>query len=60
MPILSLVARDVLVASSSTVSVKFALSSGGLVINDYRYSLKEETVEACVCIKDWRGAEVRR
>ena len=60
MPILSLVARDVLAAPASTVSSESAFSSGGRVINDHRHSLKEETVEACVCIKDWRDAEVRR
>ena len=60
MPVLSLVARDLLAAPASTVSSESAFSSGGRVINIHRHSLKPETVEACICLKDWRDAEVRR
>ena len=59
MPVLSLVARDLLAAPASTVSSESAFSSGGQVINIHRHSLKPETVEACICLKDWRDAEVR-
>ena len=60
MPVLSLVARDLLAAPASTVSSESAFSSGGRVINIHCQSLKPKTVEACICLKDWRDAEVRR
>jgi len=52
-PVLSQMARDVLVIPSSTVATESAFSVGGRVLDAYRSSLKPETVESMICLRDW-------
>lgn len=58
-PILSAMAKDVLVVPVSTVASESAFSTGRRVLSDFRSSLNPETVEALICAQDWvypRGA----
>ncbi|XP_078442096.1 zinc finger BED domain-containing protein RICESLEEPER 2-like [Wolffia australiana] len=57
-PILAKMARDILAVPMSTVHVGAIFGSGGgdgggRKVDDYRSSLRPETVEALVCTKDW-------
>ncbi|XP_010906914.1 zinc finger BED domain-containing protein RICESLEEPER 2 [Elaeis guineensis] len=55
-PTLSKLARDVLAIPMSMVSTGssiFASGTGSRVLDDYRSSLRPETVEALFCAKDW-------
>lgn len=52
-PELSAMARDVLAIPVSTVASESAFSVGGRVLDQYRSSLKCETVEALITTKDW-------
>ncbi|XP_068652458.1 zinc finger BED domain-containing protein RICESLEEPER 2-like [Aristolochia californica] len=52
-PTLSQMARDILAIPTATVTSEFMFSTGNKVLDDYRSSLKPETVEAIVCAKDW-------
>ncbi|KAK3136097.1 hypothetical protein QOZ80_5BG0428050 [Eleusine coracana subsp. coracana] len=51
-PVLSRIARDILVVPASTVASESAFSTGGRVISDFRSHLKPETVEALICLQD--------
>ena len=46
-------ARDVLTIPISTVASESSFSVGGQVLDQFRSSLKPETVESIVCSKDW-------
>ena len=49
---LSIIARDVLTVSVSTVATEAVFSSGGRVVSKKRYNLSPEVIEAIVCLKD--------
>jgi hypothetical protein len=55
-PILSLLARDVLVVQVSTVASESAFSSSGRIVSKFCSSLEPEVVQALVCTKDWNIA----
>nr|KJB25738.1 hypothetical protein B456_004G207100 [Gossypium raimondii] len=52
-PTLSKMVRDVLVILISTAASKFAFSTGGCVLDQYRRSLTPKIVQALVCTQDW-------
>ncbi|OMO60875.1 putative Zinc finger, BED-type [Corchorus olitorius] len=52
-PILSCLARDVLVVPVSTVASESAFSTGGIVVDVYRSSLAAKMVQALICTQDW-------
>ncbi|XP_031127642.1 zinc finger BED domain-containing protein RICESLEEPER 2-like [Ipomoea triloba] len=52
-PILSQLARDVLVVPISTVASASAFSTSGRVLDAFRSSLTPRIVEALVCAQDW-------
>ncbi|TYH37905.1 hypothetical protein ES332_D12G073300v1 [Gossypium tomentosum] len=54
---LSLLARDLLAISISTVASESAFSMGKKVITPLRSSLKPKTVQAVVCLDDWMRAK---
>ena len=58
-PILAAMARDVFAIQVSSVASERAFSASGRVLNDRRTRLKPETLEMCVCYKDWLDAENR-
>lgn len=49
-PIVSRIAKDVLVAPASSVALESAFSTGGRILNDHRTRLLPTTVEALICI----------
>ncbi|KAJ4752636.1 Zinc finger BED domain-containing protein RICESLEEPER 2 [Rhynchospora pubera] len=52
-PVLSLIAKDVLAMSVSTVPSESAFSTGGRILDPFRSSLSPKTVEALVCGQNW-------
>ncbi|XP_019190500.1 PREDICTED: zinc finger BED domain-containing protein RICESLEEPER 2-like [Ipomoea nil] len=52
-PVLSKMARDILVVPISTVASKSAFSTSGRVLDAFRSSLTPRIVEALVCAQDW-------
>lgn len=56
-PILSKIAKDILVVPASTVPSESAFSTSGRVLDQFRSSLKPTTVEALVCSQDWIRSE---
>ncbi|XP_022890544.1 zinc finger BED domain-containing protein RICESLEEPER 1-like [Olea europaea var. sylvestris] len=57
-PIVSKIARDLLTPPVSTVASEAAFSLGGRVLSDERSRLKEDILEALICLKDWECAEL--
>nr|XP_012575278.1 zinc finger BED domain-containing protein RICESLEEPER 2-like [Cicer arietinum] len=51
--ILSKMAADVLVIPISIVASESTFSAGGRVIDEFRFKLNEESVEALICGRDW-------
>nr|KAJ0193565.1 hypothetical protein LSAT_V11C800433070 [Lactuca sativa] len=51
--VLSLMARDVLAISISTVASEATFSAGGRVIDPYRASLGSDTVQMLICVGYW-------
>ena len=58
-PILAAMARDVFAIQVSSVASERAFRASGRVLDDRRTRLKPETLEMCVCYKDWLDAENR-
>ena len=52
-PILSLMARDVLAIPISTVASESVFSTSGRVLDSYRSSLGDKTIECLICTQDW-------
>jgi len=52
-PVLFQMARDILAIPLSTVASESAFSVGGRVLDAYRSSLRPETVESIICLRDW-------
>ena len=50
-PVLSIIARDVLTVSVSTIASKAAFSTSGRVVSKKRCNLSPQTIEAVVCLK---------
>ena len=53
-------AHDLLTIPMSSVASEQALSECGRVVDDKRTNLTEETVECCVCLRDWYLADKRK
>ena len=56
---LSIIARNVLTVSVSTVASKAALSAGGRVVSKKQCNLSPKAIEAVVCLKYWNLAYKR-
>ncbi|KAH0781586.1 hypothetical protein KY290_001184 [Solanum tuberosum] len=52
-PIVSRIARDILVIPTSTVASESVFSTGGRILDCYRSSLSPKTAEALVCSQQW-------
>jgi hypothetical protein len=52
-PILASLARDILAVPVSTVASESTFSIGGRVLDCFRSSLKERTVQTLIFIQDW-------
>lgn len=46
-------ARDILSIHISSVASEFAFRAGGRVLDQFKSSLKSDTVEALICSGDW-------
>ncbi|CAN0843704.1 Zinc finger BED domain-containing protein RICESLEEPER 2 [Linum grandiflorum] len=55
-PILSQMAKNVLVAPISTLSSESAFSTGGRVLDEFKRSLTPRIAEALICTQDWLRA----
>ncbi|CAO2825148.1 unnamed protein product [Amaranthus hypochondriacus] len=53
-PELSIMARDLLSIPVRSVALESAFSIGGKTISHNRSSLKPKTVQALICVQDWR------
>jgi hypothetical protein len=53
-PILSILAKDVLIVLVLTISSKYVFSVTGRVLEERRRCLRSEMVEILTCLKDWQ------
>ncbi|KAL6185887.1 hypothetical protein ACLB2K_042009 [Fragaria x ananassa] len=44
----------------STVALEAAFSTGGRVVSEKRASLSPSTIQALICLKDWKLADARQ
>ena len=59
LPTMYKIGSQVLAVPPSTVAVEQAFSQGGHILNEKRSRLAPESLEAQVCICDWKKAEIR-
>ncbi|KAK9669680.1 hypothetical protein RND81_13G148300 [Saponaria officinalis] len=59
LPVMSAMAQDFLSAQVSSVASERAFSASKRVLDEKRTSLRSDTLEMCVCYKDWMDAEDR-
>lgn len=59
-PILAAMARDLLSVQASTVASESAFSTSGRIISARRSRLSPESVECCICLKDYLDGVERR
>ncbi|KAE8696504.1 putative Gamma-interferon-inducible lysosomal thiol reductase precursor [Hibiscus syriacus] len=59
-PILAAMARDLLTVQASTVASESAFSVSGRVISQRRSRLSPESVEVCICLKDYLDGAARK
>ena len=52
-------ARDLLTVPVSTVASESVFSAGNRVLDERRSRLKEDILEALICVKDWLFADRR-
>ena len=58
-PVLSHLARDILVIPVSTVSSEQVFSTTGRIVEERRSSMTPEMVEVLACVRDWEHARKR-
>ncbi|KAL2906614.1 putative AC transposase [Bienertia sinuspersici] len=58
-PVLARIAKDILAIPASTIAFESAFSAGRRVLDEKRSRLSSESIEMCVCKKDWDQAEKR-
>ena len=58
-PILAKIAKDILAIPASTIASKSAFNAGRRVLDKKRYRLGPNTIQMCVCKKDWDQAKKR-
>ena len=59
-PILSIMAKEFLSVSTSTVAIEQAFSSGGYILDERRSTILAANLEAQILLKDWSLAEQRK
>ncbi|KAL2930923.1 putative AC transposase [Bienertia sinuspersici] len=55
-PVLARIAKDILAIPTSTIASESAFSAGRSVLDEKRSRLSSESIEMCVCKKDWDQA----
>ncbi|KAK2648739.1 hypothetical protein Ddye_016228 [Dipteronia dyeriana] len=58
-PILSIIDKQILTTSVSTVAVEQEFSAGGNIVDARRSLLSPESIQVQVCVDDWTKAEYR-
>ncbi|KAL2923520.1 putative AC9 transposase [Bienertia sinuspersici] len=58
-PVLARIAKDILAIPASTIASESAFSASRRVLDEKRSRLSSESIEMCVCKKDWDQAEKR-
>ena len=58
-PILALIAKDLFASPVSTVAVEQAFSAGWSILDEIRWSMSLESLEAQICLEDWSKANQR-
>jgi len=58
-PVMSIMARDILTIQASTVASESAFSLSGRILNEQRSRLTDESLELCICYKDYLDANNR-
>ena len=58
-PTLRMIAAQILAVPASTVAVEQMFSRSGQILDEKRSSMLPETLEAQVCVNDWKRAEMR-
>ncbi|KAK1567820.1 hypothetical protein Q3G72_017103 [Acer saccharum] len=59
LPVLSIMARDILTPPVSTVASESAFSASGRVLDERCSRIGPDILEAVVCLKDWEDAKQR-